>query len=337
MTDDNKLIEEGWKEHPIHKKYYGFNNGDIYSLVSKQKLNGYIHNGYNKIFINKVNYCRHRFIYECFNGPIIYMDQIDHINNNKLDNSINNLQALNQKDHNKKTVTDEIRIKQNISKSKLIVLETFDNNGDIIETNIYNSLELSKKLNLHVSNIREFARFNKKYKNYKLSYKKEIKKNEIWKKINDEQFKGYEFSNMGRIKNTQNRITYGSNHTTGYMLINLNYKKYNVHYLICLAFHGKPNGIYGKEISVDHIDQNKKNNKSINLRWATLIEQANNTSKSKKIKAIYDDTDEEIGIYSSASDAKRKLNIGTSEILKACKSGKLYGKINNRKIKWIYI
>jgi hypothetical protein len=37
------------------------------------------------IFINKVNYCRHRFIYECFNGPIINMDQIDHINNNKLE------------------------------------------------------------------------------------------------------------------------------------------------------------------------------------------------------------------------------------------------------------
>jgi hypothetical protein len=52
-----------------------------------------------------------------------------------------------------------------------------------------------------------------------------------------------------------------------------------MHYLICLAFNGSPNGEYGNQITVDHIDRNRVNNKSDNIKWATRIEQATNTSK----------------------------------------------------------
>jgi len=337
MTD--KLISEGWKKHPEHTNYLGNSDGKIYSLLSNKILTGNIHNGYIKVWLTKINkpYLLHRFIYECFNGSISDKHQIDHINENKLDNSINNLQALNPKEHNQKTMTDEIRNKQNITKSKLILVKTLNSKEEIISSDTYTSSELSIKLNISPSYLNRVAKYNKKYLNYILSYQQDTIENEIWKKIEDDKFIGYEFSNMGRIKNTINRITFGTNHTTGYMTIHLNHKKYNVHYLICLAFHGNPNGIYGKNISVDHIDQDKKNNKSNNLRWATRIEQANNSKQVKKIKAVYDDTGEEIAIYNSASDAARKLNITNVSILNACRNNKCYGRINNKKIKWLFI
>lgn len=339
MIEKSKLLTEGWKEHPIYSNYLGNSDGNIIGLLSNKILTGNIQNEYIKVCLHniKTTYPLHRFIYECFHGKIPEKYQIDHINNNKLDNSISNLQALNAKDHNQKTLTVDVRIKQANTMKKKILLETLDKKEDIIKSSINTCDELMIKLNLNYEYILKLAKLNKKYLNYRLSYYKDIIENEIWNKIDDDRFKGYEFSNMGRIKNIQNRITYGTYHTTGYMSIHLNYKKYNVHYLICLAFHGNPPGIYGKEYSVDHIDRDKKNNKSENLRWATLFEQASNTSKCNKIKAYYEDTGEEIGQYNNASDAHRQLKFALSEISKACKSGKYYGKINNRKIKWIFI
>jgi hypothetical protein len=283
MLEKTKLINEGWQEHPIYSNYLGNKEGKIFSLLSNKILNGHLQNGYTRVCLNKISkaYPLHRFIYECFIGIIPDKYQIDHINENKLDNSINNLQALNPKEHNLKTFTKDVRKKQGETQTKLILLETLDKKEDIIESNIYTSLELSIKFNLHQTTIYRYAKFNKIYENYQFSYNQDIIENEIWKKIEDIKFQGYEFSNMGRIKNIQNRITYGSHHTTDYMSIHLNHKKYNVHYLICLAFHEIPNGIYGINISVDHIDQNKKNNKSDNLRWATYFEQAENTRHKK--------------------------------------------------------
>ena len=56
------------------------------------------------------------------------------------------------------------------------------------------------------------------------------------------------------------------------------------------------------------------------------------------MKAVYLDTNEEIGIYNSASEAGRIHNIDKSQISKVCKNLRISaGKINNRKIKWEFV
>ncbi len=106
---------------------------------------------------------------------------------------------------------------------------------------------------------------------------------EIWKDI-----KGYEeiyqVSNLGRVKSlkyNKQRILKTPANGSGYYHCNLcskgKPKRFNVHQLVAMAFlNHKPDGI---KIVVDHVDNNKSNNRLENLQ---LISHRQNTSKDKK-------------------------------------------------------
>ena len=95
------------------------------------------------------NYYQHRFVFEVFRGSIPRFFEVDHINNDKSDNRIKNLQLLLHK--------------QNVGKSK---------NKPIISTNIKTGeerkfisiQEASIKLNIHCSFISNICCKRKSYK-----------------------------------------------------------------------------------------------------------------------------------------------------------------------------
>jgi hypothetical protein len=339
-------LNEDWKAHYKFLNYLGNSQGQIFSILTNEIINGHNTDGYIRINIHDDKlynrYPVHRFIFECFNGKIEDKLQIDHINSDKTDNSIKNLQALNSHDHNQKTFKNntDARLKQAVKMRKKILLTELDKNEKIISEKVYNCAEeLEEVLDCARVTIARYAKKEIKYNNYLLKYVEEKIDNEIWKTIeNDTRFEGYEFSNIGRIKKKRsNIITFGNLNNDGYYFVNINEYRYTMHYLICLAFNGKPNGEYGNEITVDHLDRNKINNKSENLKWATRIEQATNTSKVKRVIAKYMDTNEIIGIYLSASDAGRQYGLDCSTISKVCRGNRRsYGKLNNRNIIWEY-
>jgi len=345
----NKLKEqkiiEGWKPHYKFLNYLGNKDGKIFSVYNNQIIDGHNTDGYIRINIHDDKlynrYPVHRFIYECFNGKIEEKFQIDHINSIKIDNSIKNLQALNPKDHNNKTFKNSNSRKLQASKlQKKILISEFNNNNECINETTYNCAEdLIPILKISKVTISRYARNNGEFGKYKLSYVVNKIEDEIWEKINDDsRFTGYEFSNIGRVKNLINKITIGNLTSDGYYEISIKNYSYRIHYLICLAFHGKPPGIYGNEITVDHIDRNKLNNKSSNLKWATRIEQATNTINVHKVRATDVNTNEIIGVYNSASDASRIHNIDKSYLAKLCKSeSNISGRLTNKPIKWEYI
>ena len=97
------LTEVELFNHPIYQDYACDPiTGDIYSLKNnkiiliKQNLNK---NGYLQIIIYKdgkyKNYKSHRFIWECYENEILDKNiDIDHIDKNKLNNSIDNLRKV---------------------------------------------------------------------------------------------------------------------------------------------------------------------------------------------------------------------------------------------------
>lgn len=179
---------------------------------------------------------------------------------------------------------------------------------------------------------------------------------EIWKDIPG--YEGlYQASNLGRIKSLERKVNTGNNgyriekekikkpvlQKSGYHHIAL-YKKckrkeFGVHRLIMMTF--CPNE--DKQLQIDHIDMNKTNNKLDNLEFVTMEENIARmyakkpprttikktlssrknakiaTEKSKKKVGQYKNG-ELLNIYSSMSDAARKLNIQSSHIGKCCKN-----------------
>ena len=111
-------------------------------------------------------------------------------------------------------------------------------------------------------------------------------KREIWKQIPGH--KGYEASNLGRIRSIDRWVKFGNGNRfwrgrilrqytlwSGYKTTHLGKAHVNryIHHLICLAFRGKtPEGL-----EIRHYNDNKNDNKLANLKFGTRA--ANNTDR----------------------------------------------------------
>jgi hypothetical protein len=335
--------------HPVYKNYVGNKNGDLYSKYTKKLLNCNPKNGYmhNSVTIDENNnhykLYRHRFILECFLQ--VQLDSkidVDHINSNKLDNSITNLQFMTRLEHVKKTHSGKPST-GSVSRSIPIIRFKLDNNGNRIDVKKYiNATEAGKdpEINCCSTNIIEVLKGKgKQRKGYFWEYvvKKSHKnyKGEIWKKIKDIDDKfgetKAEISNFGRVKSSYSVISFGGKDVDGYFRVQVNRKCYKIHQLVLRAFIGPPpTNLH----TCDHIDQDKCNNKLENLRWVTPIEQSDN-SCSKPVNAYKNNIF--VGSYKSYTVAASELGISRPTIglcvleKKATENGytfKLVGKNN---------
>ena len=93
-------------------------------------------------------------------------------------------------------------------------------------------------------------------------------------------YANYEVSNHGRVRDTVTNHIVISENKKGYRLVALNdadgnIKKFRVHRLVACAFIENPHDLP----YVDHIDGNKSNNLSVNLRWCTPSQNMMNRGK----------------------------------------------------------
>jgi len=141
-----------------------------------------------------------------------------------------------------------------------------------------------------------------------------IFKNEVWITINE--FPKYEISNFGRVKNNKNRILKIGTHRDGYKQVCLrkNKKQYTrkIHRLVAQAFIPNPNNLP----QVNHIDEDRTNNRVDNLEWITVKENINygnrtykaSKSHNKPIRVIYRDGTYEIWESATIFAKEFKLN-----------------------------
>lgn len=176
---------------------------------------------------------------------------------------------------------------------------------------------------------------------------------EIWKDING--YEGlYQVSNLGRVKSVERYIKHNIyntnkvikertlkpiNNGTGYQMVNLsknNQKQQQlIHRLVASAFIPNPNNLP----QVNHINENKTDNRIENLEWCDAKYNINYGTARKRMikktsKPIYsvNITTHEIEYYQSASDAYRKTKIDRGDICNCCR-----GKYNSAGgYKWYY-
>ena len=102
--------------HPIYDRYEANREGVVRHIVNKKDI-GYISNtGYIRIDIrcmcNRKRYLKHRFIFECFNRKINDAKLVvDHINNIKTDNRLENLQLITPRENQ---IKDNKRIRKGL-------------------------------------------------------------------------------------------------------------------------------------------------------------------------------------------------------------------------------
>ena len=100
---------------------------------------------------------------------------------------------------------------------------------------------------------------------------------EVCCSLRDSRFRRIQVSSKGRVRHRDGRVTVGFK-LQGYLNTGIGLQKHRVHRLVCLAFLGNAPTPYH---TVDHIDRCKTNNDVINLRGATMSEQAVNRCNSR--------------------------------------------------------
>ena len=125
MAHYNTINIHEIKPHYVYKNY-GVYGQEIININKMKLLKGSISkHGYRHVTIRyegcKIHYYYHRFIYECHHGTISEGYVIDHIDNNKLNNDIDNLQILTQHQNLKK----DYKLRSRVAKPvRSICLET---------------------------------------------------------------------------------------------------------------------------------------------------------------------------------------------------------------------
>ena len=166
---------------------------------------------------------------------------------------------------------------------------------------------------------------------------------EKWKNfpmIEGRSYSKYEVSSLGQIRNKMSGYVFSAKPgIDGYIHGKVrddegNSRSIKVHIIVVRAFIGKPES---NNLTVDHINRKRADNRVSNLRWATQKQQVANSDRSTvrcKGQPIiqYTMDMEEIKTWPNIITAERKLGIASSSISSVCK-----GKLKSAGgFKWVY-
>lgn len=172
---DEKTIQWYTYDTDETHKYYGYKvstRGDIYSLKTNKLLKFYDNGmGYDNVILNNKHYRVHRVVADTFIPNPNNYPQVDHIDNNKHNNDINNLRWVSSKLNNNNVNDRTNRNKYNTPKKVAQYQET--DNG-LLHIYTYNSVrEAAKAVNgssTPISNCCNKKPYYNTYKGFRWEY-----------------------------------------------------------------------------------------------------------------------------------------------------------------------
>jgi hypothetical protein len=255
---------------------------------------------------------------------------INHKNHDKLNNNIENLEFATMKEQNihKRKPCEKIQPvgARKINRIDIKTNKTLETYKSIKDAGLWaKNNNYTKSNNYYISTcvtgkIKSAYGFFWKYADTIENELFDI--NEEWREIPKyfiDNNKGYEVSNLGKLKNNKGRINYGVVNHNGYLDVRIKKKHYLLHRLVAQTF--IPN--LENKLFVNHIDGDKLNAKLLNLEWTTGKENSqhahDNDLCSNRITIVqYDTNMNKIQTFKSMSEASRQLNISRNGIESVC-------------------
>ena len=136
---ETNLDLEYWKEHPIYKGYWASKSGSIYNMKMRKTIGAFLFNGYIQLALRvpqtRMVYA-YRFVWEAFNGVIPDGKVINHLNEIKDDNRIDNLEVVSASENSTKSSKMQELNKQGRRKPKACIAHKEGDDTDITYASI---------------------------------------------------------------------------------------------------------------------------------------------------------------------------------------------------------
>lgn len=318
---------EVWKNVCGWENYSVSNLGKVRNNKTGRLLRQAIRGGYSFVGLSKN--CKgttkpvHRLVTLAFIENPDNKEQVNHIDKNRSNNNVSNLEWNTPLENNVHRSTNVIQTtNQNIQ-----VWRVDKDTNEKLE--LYNSLEEAGEWCIikgfaknaetaRVSISNSIRGVNKTSSGFKwIKKEQEHLDNEEWRnvKINGQEYENYFVSSLGRFKNSKGIIMENYKpHHSGYIFLRVNIQKYALHRIIAMTFLDNPEN----KPAVNHIDGNKTNNSVSNLEWCTIAENNEHNHKSGFIKYYnrkigqYDLEGNLIKEFNSIVEAMNKTNVKTT-------------------------
>lgn len=325
--------EEVWKDLPTDMKLSKYQVSSLGRLKNKSKdyifnpnpgKDGYIGSTFVTNDNSKQRYLFHVLLAKTFIENPENKPTVNHINTNKSDNRVINLEWATHSEQNK-------AINNLPYKSRGKSINQYDLNNNFIKK-WDKAIDAETELKINRKNILKVLKGERKQSVgfiWKYCEIEEVLDGEVWRQIPlGEDFIDVFASTLGRIK-INDIISYGTLRKSGYFQTKIKNKvknkskSFQVHRLICMTFLDNPEN----KPFVNHKDLNRSNNRLENLEWITHKDNVNHqldlnnrqksNVRSKRVLQI-DSIGNVIAEFDSVSQAAKKTKLNNSGINWCC-------------------
>mmetsp|Transcript_37581 Transcript_37581/g.89734 ORF Transcript_37581/g.89734 Transcript_37581/m.89734 type:complete len:397 (+) Transcript_37581:115-1305(+) len=245
----------------------------LQEVIHHGRLSDY---GYRAANIKGKSYCVHRLVARAFHGPppTAQHTQVNHLDSNRENNCVSNLAYVTPSEN-----ANHARAARSWTRRGGSVKEVHCRRIGAVQWSSFPSQsEAARLLGLSLSAVSKCCRGLQPHVcGYQFEFAETVPfVGELWQAARypgiAQAISNWQVSNLGRVKTSNGRTTFGSLNNAGYCVMRRQlesdgpYKQFSLHRLVVATFLGQP---ISADLHVNHLDGNRSNNCVENLEYAT--------------------------------------------------------------------